>query len=185
MFSHFMFFGKLFSTLFTGEWFHFQMGNINMHLKGWSFCKLFAAVFAKQSWSCGSRSFIIRKHLKFEFELPHSNVHISRNLTTDQKSSFISNPKMTYHSGFLHISQGNRNFYLWWEDFIFWICSFKHCGMWKVKFKFLIFSTFVCTSKMMVKLRFQAEFPVTFRARIIKFFFMNFQNMNLFPVLVF
>ena len=46
-------------------------------------------------------------------------------------------------------------------------------------------STFVCTSKMMVKLRFQAEFPVTFRARIIKFFFMNFQNMNLFPVLIF
>ena len=38
---------------------------------------------------------------------------------------------------------------------------------------------------MMVKLRFQAEFPVTFRARIIKFFFMNFQNMNLFPILIF
>ena len=100
MFCHFMFFGKLFSTLFTGKWFHFQMGNINVHLKGWSFCKLFTAVFAKQSWSCGSRYF-------------------------------------------------------------------------------------VCTSKMMVKLRFQAEFPVAFWTRIIKFFFMNFQNMNLFPILIF
>ena len=98
MFCHFMFFGKLFSTLFTGEWFHFQMGNINVHLKGWSFWKLFTEVFAKQSW---------------------------------------------------------------WH---------------------FVFS---CTSKMMVKLRFQAEFPVTFWTRIIKFFFMNFQNMNLFPILIF
>ena len=57
------------------------------------------------------------------------------------------------------------------------------CGSWNSN-SYTV-STFVCTSKMMVKLRFQAEFPVTFWTRIIKFFFMNFQNMNLFPILIF
>ena len=57
------------------------------------------------------------------------------------------------------------------------------CGSWNSN-SYTV-STFVCTSKMMVKLRFQAEFPVAFWTRIIKFFFMNFQNMNLFPILFF
>ena len=57
------------------------------------------------------------------------------------------------------------------------------CGSWNSN-SYTV-STFVCTSKMMVKLRFQAEFPVAFWTRIIKFFFMNFQNMNLFPILIF